>query len=1220
MKIPRISLLLTVLLSAGLLSAQQFTGHVTDQTGAVIPKATITAHNIDTNLNTKAMSTRSGDYTIPYLKAGNYTLSVEEKGFETAVHTGINLQVDQTATLNFVLNIGRSSETVTVNGDPLIDFGKADAGEVVENTRVTELPLNGRDPGMLSILSAGVQWNQGATQFQRPFDDTQANTEINGGGNTNVELMLDGVSNEAASTNNTGNAKIAYVPPVDSVQEFKIVTNAYDAQFGRNSGGVEDVILKSGTNTLHGDVYEYARRQWLDANTWQNDYKIATALPGANVSQFSTQKHKLDQYGFELDGPIVLPKLYNGRDKSFFTMQYENWNEIEPNTITDSVPDPSWITGNFSNLTYYNGATKSYAPVTIYDPLTVTQNAMGQYVRVPFGPTDALNPTSATNIIPVSRINPVAQTILSYYPKPNTATAPGSNPFANNYTIAAADTDRYRNALAKWDQNLSSKDRLSFHYGYWERVEILSKSGYNNGADYGNLPYGERSHTFTLEETHTVNPNLLVDFRANVSVRADYSFGGASFDPTSLGFSPADLAAQGAAAASEFPQITNPQDGYSQLGTNGRSQTVSNSLLLFPSVTWIKNKHTIHGGLDARFQQSGNNIVGGGNSLTIDRTWTQASVVAGGITAGGNTFDAASGNPIASLLLGNPTTGNDGINPRTYWSSHYWAPFVQDDWKVTKNLTLNLGVRWDFDPAQTERNNFGNYAFNTTAVNPISSQVSVPGYGQLLGGVTYLGVGGNPRSPFALRKGNVQPRVGFAYALNDRTVLRAGFGESFRSPQVAASNYGFSATTQYQASDPTHAPDTYPNLANPISHLYSSVVQPSGTSLGMLEQLGQGVTFDNPNYKIPSFWTFSTGIEQQFRRNDTISIAYVGSRLYNGDTSDNINHESAAAFTPCNPALGGRYENCTNNNVANPFRGVNGFQGSGQYYSGTTLNGLNFTRPFPQFGDITENHLNDGHTWYNSLQVTAAHKWNRSLTMHGTWTWSKAMDSGGYQDTTFRVLSRHIDGNDRTHRITISGVYLLPVGRGRSFLGNANRIVDGTIGGWEVGSLYVYQTGTPYGVPGQDNQIASPYVQPHIQKDNGFIRLVAPCVEEYQENSAGQYSLQQLTYFDNDTPCSQPNLMRVPNANFGPNTNTIYSGVRIPRSQQFDTNLSKNFALYERLNLQIRLEAFNVLNHPLWSEGPDTNFNDPNFGEIQRGNSGQSNLPRQMQLSAKINW
>ncbi len=514
-------------------------------------------------------------------------------------------------------------------------------------------------------------------------------------------------------------------------------------------------------------------------------------------------------------------------------MQYENWNEAEPNTITDSVPDPAWLTGDFRNLTYWDG--KQYSPISLLDPLNISQNANGTYVRVPFGPNDAVNPTASPNVIPASRINPVAQKILSFYPAPNTRTAPGSNPFANNYTIAAQDTDRYRNALAKWDQNLSAKDHFSLHYGYWERVESRSANGFNNAADDGLLPHGERSHTFTLDETHTFSPTLLVDLRANVAVRADYFFGGPRFDPTALGWSAADTAAMGSAAASEFPYIYLSE--FTALGTNSNSQTVSNSLALFPSVTWVKNRHTVHAGLDARFQQTVNNIIGGGNNLFVDRTWTQTNCGSCG------SWDPASGNSIASFLLGNVTSGTNTINTKTFWSAHYWAPFVQDDWKITKRLTLNLGVRWDFDPAQTERNNFGNYAFNTTAVNPISSQVFVPGHGQVLGGITYLGVNGNPRAPFSLNKADIQPRVGFAFAVDERTVLRGGFGESFRSPQNAPSTYGYSATTNYLASDPTQPGSTYPNLANPISHLYSSVVQPSGSSLGMLQELGQSPFF-----------------------------------------------------------------------------------------------------------------------------------------------------------------------------------------------------------------------------------------------------------------------------------------------------------------------------------------------------------------------------------------
>jgi hypothetical protein len=1210
MKITHVLLIYGLLLPATFLGAQEFTGRVSDSSGAVIPKANVTAHNVDTGVDTSTASTASGDYTIPYLKAGNYEVTALAKGFAKGLHTGINLQVDQTSTVNFALAVGSITETVTVTGDTLVSFGKADTGEVVENTRVTELPLNGRDPGMLSILSAAAVWT-GSPQYQRPFDDTQANLSVNGGGAGNTALMLDGISNTASTVNNTGNAKIAYIPPVDSVQEFKIITNPYDAQFGLMAGGVEDVILKSGTNLLHGDVYEYARRTFLDSNTWQNDYKIATAQPGSTVSQFSTQKHKLDQYGAELDGPVIIPKIYNGRNKSFFVLQYENWNEIQPNTVTDSVPDPKWLTGDFTSLVYWTGSV--YAPMTLLDPMNISQNSRGTWVRVPFGPTDAINPTSAPNIIPASRINPMAQKMLSLYPAPNTATAAGSNPFANNYTAAGNDTDRYRNLLGKLDQTLSSKDRFSLHYGYWERVENRSYDGFTGPEQEGQLPHGERSHTFTLEETHTATPNLLFDFRANVSVRADYSFAGPAFDPTTLGWTAQQAAQMGPAAMAEFPYLDISE--FASMGSTGNGQTVSNSLSLFPTVTWVKKRHTLHGGLDVRLMQSVNDVIGGGNNFWIDRTWTQTNCGSCG------SWDPASGNSIASLLLGNPTSGSDSIGVKTFWSSHYWAPFLQDDWKVTTKLTLNLGIRWDFVPGGVERHNQGNGAFNATSVNPINSQVSVPGFNQIVGGLTYLGVNGNPRTIYPMTKTNIQPRVGLAYALDGKTVLRAGFGESMRSPQNGPSSYGFNASTNYQANDPTHPGSTYPNLANPISNPYSSVVTPSGSSLGMLEQLGQGPYIVNGNYKIPSFWNYSVGVERQFLKHDVVNIAYVGTQLFNGDSSDGgYNRQSSAAYTPCNPQVGGRLEVCNNDNVLNPFLGINGFQGSSDYTS-STINALTFTQPFPQFGGITEWQLNDSHTWYNSLQVTAEHKWTDSLTMHGTWNWSKLMDSGGFADSTYRVPSRTLNGSDLTHRITLSGVYLLPVGRDRTFLPKANRIVDGVIGGWEIGSLYIYQTGPPWGVPNNPNEayLHSAYVKPHIQKDDGFLRLAAACADQYQENSTtSKYGLVQLP-FDYDGTCSQgADFQQVPS--FGETPNVIYSGIRLPRTHQFDANLSKNFAIVERMKLQVRIEAFNVLNHPLWSEGPDGSTNDSTFGLIEKGPWGQSNLPRQIQLSAKVVW
>jgi hypothetical protein len=763
---------------------------------------------------------------------------------------------------------------------------------------------------------------------------------------------------------------------------------------------------------------------------------------------------------------------------------------------------------------------------------------------------------------------------------------------------------------------------MSLHYGYWERIEVRSYDGFTGPEQEGQLPHGERSHTFTLEETHTFTPNLLFDFRANASVRADYSVNGPVYNPTALGWTAAQTAAMGPAAAAEFPYLDISE--FASMGTNSNGQTVSNSLALFPTATWIKNKHTLRGGIDARFMQSVKNIIGGGNNFWIDRQWTQTNCGSCG------SWDQASGNSIATLLLGNPSSGSDSINVKTFWSAHYWAPFLQDDWKITPKLTLNLGVRWDFMPAEVERNNYADYAFDTMATNPINDLVTVPGYSKLLGGVRYAGVNGNPRGGYALTKWNVQPRVGFAYALDDKTVLRGGFGESMRTPQNAPSSYGFSASTNYQAAlgSAAYPGSSYPNVNNPISNPYTTVIQPTGSKLGMLEELGQGPWFLNPKYKIPSFWNYSLGFERQFLQHDTVSFSYVGSRLYNGDSSDNINRESETQQEACNPQLGGEPQTCDNNNVTNPFLGMAAFEGT-NYYNNSTINALNLTRPFPEFGDITEYQQNDGRTWYNSLQVTALHKWSKSLTLHGTWNWSKMMDAGGWNDQTYRIQVRHIDPNDSTHRVTLSGVYLLPVGRGRSFLPNANKIVDKAIGGWELGSLYIYQTGIPWGQSANNggglpnnpnvNYLHSAYVKPHIQKDDGYIRLVAACANQYLENkTTGVWSLTNLAY-DYDGTCSQgADFQQVPS--YGVYKNTVYSGIRVPRSHQFDANLSKNFDLVEDFKLQLRFEAFNVLNHPLWSEYGDTSTNDTTFGLIERGPTGQSNLPRQLQLSMKINW
>lgn len=1206
--------LLFVLLAA-LLSVQAwgqtFTGHVTDATGAVIAKASITVHNVLENSDVVTTTTGTGDYTVPFLKPGSYKVTASAGGFKTSVHTGLVLQTDQTSTVNFSLGVGAVTESVTVSGDSLIDFGKADNGEVIENTRVTEIPLNGRDPGMLSQLSAGASWN-GNLIWTRPFDDTQANISVNGGGNGGVELRLDGVDNTNASINQVyGKSRIAYVPLVDSVQEFKIVTNPYDSQYGLLSGGVEDVTLKSGTNQIHGDVYEFARRTWLDANTWQNDYNNSRALPGQTIS--STPNHKLDQYGAELDGPVFVPHLYNGRNKTFFTLQYERWNEITPSSTVTSVPSPQWYTpdanGNydFSNLVYVNGS--GYSPMTLLDPLNVT-NVGGSWVRTPFGPTDTLNPTPKANVIPGSRVNKTALAVMKFYPKPNTQTQAGSNPFANNYTYTNPTTNQYRNVLAKVDQNITANDRFSLHYGYWQRFEVRDGNGLLGAGDAGLLPHTERAHTFTAQETHTFSPNLIFDFRANVNVRIDNVNNGPHVSPTTIGLA-GDLGPQG---DTEIPWFNLSEfDGPGATGSGG---WVGHQLTIVPSLTWVKGRHTIHAGLDTRFMQQITAKLNGGPEFDIDRTWTQTNCC--------GSWDPASGNSIASMLLGNANGGKNYINVAQFWSDHYWAPFAQDDWKVTPKLTLNLGLRWDIFPSETERHNRTQGTFSTTMVNPISSQVSVPGHSQLLGGMTYAGVNGQPRGMFPTTWHNIQPRFGFAYALNNKTAIRGGFGESIQNPQYNTPNDGFSSTTPYQASDPTFPNMVKPNPATTFDHPFPVIIQPLGSARGALDQLGGGPWTVNPNYQPPQFWNYSLGVERQFSQRDMINVTYVGSRLYGGNSNNNLNKESIPAQQACDPQLGGIPETCNSNNVPNPFLGNINFLGQG-YYDQTTINALNLTRPFPQFGGIEEWDQNNAHTWYNSLQVTGMHRMSSSLTMHGTWTWSKMMDSGGWADETNNILSRSIDGSDHTHIITLSGVYLVPVGRGRTLLGNSNRIVDGAIGGWELAGQYIFKTGTPYSLPGNFNllhSIPSANKIRHTQS-NGYIRLVAPCVSQYQDPNNGTawnlvnlYAAPTNLYPTSDVTCSAPDFQLVPS--YGIQQNITYSGIRVPSSYVFDMSMSKSFAIVERMHLQFRVDAFNALNHPEWSETGQNNPQDSNFGTIRKGIDGPSNPSREVQLSGKL--
>lgn len=1139
-------------------------------------------------MSVSTVTTSSGDYTVPYLKPGHYSVRISAQGFETETKTNITLQVSQTVTANFAMKIGTISETVQVT-EAQLDLGKADVGEVVENERVNELPLNGGDMGQLAQLSAGTYY-AGNVLYVRPFDNSVAALSINGGGSANNELLLDGVSNEAAHGDayNGTNSQVGYIAPVQAVQEFKVVTNPYDASYGRAQGGVIDMTLKSGTNLIHGSAYEYARRGWLDSNQWINDYNSRPKQP-----------HSRDQYGFEFDGPVEIPKLYHGRDRTFFLAQYEGWKETFPGVALDTVPSLQWLTGDFSDLTYVDG-TGTRQPITIYDPLSLHDNGTGTLVRDKF----------VGNKIPKDRLSPFAVQLLSFYPKPNSTPGATQTSYTNNYIGDSSVRDTYRNALMKIDQNISKDDRASLRWGYWERSETQNQNGIPGEGENGEFPHGERVNTFAPEWIHTFSPNPILDLKAAVIVRGNIlNSGPLNYDLTQLGVSSAFVSSLGTFGKS-LPSTTPGE--FTSIGNSGGEFTVGNSLALLPSLTWSRGRHTIHAGLDWRILQASWRNIRGGMSFNVDRTWTQENWQAG---------DAASGNSIASLLLGTASSGSVQINPLAFYSQHYYAPFVQDDWKILPNLTLNLGFRYDLNGAIVERHDRVDYDFNPSIVNPVSYQVAGSSYinGPLKGGLEFVGVNGNPRAYNSVVKTNVQPRLGFSYSPFAKSVIHGGFGVMFKNPNPGPNQLGFSSTTQYNASnDGNKTPTQNLGVGATSPNPFPTVVEPTGSKSGYLTGMGQGLYYLNPSFRTPKTYTYSFGIQQQFFKDDMVEVNYVGTRTHRLDSSDNINHPAATSYAQCNVELGGAPAACDTADgsyVPNPFQNVAAFVGS-NYYSAPTIQALNFTRAFPEFGDVTEYDLNDGKNWYNALQTTAQHRVSKSVTLHGTWTWSKLMDSGGFADTVYRVKTRKLDDNDFAHRVTVSGFWKLPMGQGQPFFHHINRLVDAAVGGWELSSIVSWQTGMPWTLNGTTDFAGSV----HIDQQNSAKTIRGAntsCVGQWKQ--APKTGVWELDSIGSSSGCGGAYKFVV-TPNYGIHPNVVFTGVRNPGTSNLDAGISKSFTIVERMHAQFRLDAFNVPNHPAFSSNYNNSPTDSNFGTIIKSSTGQSNQPRNVQLTAKIIW
>ena len=790
---------------------------------------------------------------------------------------------------------------MTVTGEaPLLETANADRGMIIDNLRVTELPLNARNPFMLSYLSPGITYN-GPAIYQRPFDNGAiADWSINGGQNRNNEFLLDGAPNNSIQ----GGNNIAYVPPVDAVQEFKIVTNSYDAQYGRTAGGVINVSLKSGTNNLHGSIYEFARRKAFDSNEYL--FKL---------NNREKPNHKLDQYGFQIDGPVRIPGMYDGRNKTFFMFNYEGYKELTPNPVTFTVPDAAQLSGDFSNLRDAQGRL-----ITIYDPNT-GRLENGQWVRDPF----------PGNRIPENRIHPVARNAAAVLPAAEPAGAGRQRPVAQQLPVRAQPGDRrlpqHRDEGRSEHQpgdahvlplRLQQTHRDALHQRHYRAAPRRTGSCRCGASITPAWPTGcawrIRRWCSTCAAASTSTSSSRARIRAWASIRPSWAF-----RPSLVNQLPNQVFPRLNFYTRTTGMLPTPAgvEEYRQLGRNSRNRETTTGFSLQPNFTWTKSNHSVRGG--ARYADD---VVHEREAQQPVRAELRSPVYAAGSSI---RMTRSAATPSRRSCSARSAAASSTTTSTRRCGGITTTPWFQDDWRVSDRLTLNLGVRWDINTPVFEKENRLNYGFDTDTINPVTARIQqrVPGY-TVRGGLGFVDVDGNSQYPYQFDKNNIQPRVGFAYTINDRTIARGGYGLYYVNVVSTSASNGFGVNSFPITSLDGDRTSTYP-LTNPFP---GGLLEAPGSALGMETFLGRNPSFSNTDFVNPYVHQFSLGVQRLLPWQTTVEVSYVGSRTREMQNRwGGFNEPSLSLRNRCDPTKGGSPAFC-NELLPNPFFGITGFEGT----------------------------------------------------------------------------------------------------------------------------------------------------------------------------------------------------------------------------------------------------------------------------------------------------
>jgi hypothetical protein len=1193
-------------------------GELTDSSGAVVQGASVMLSDEEKGFNFVTTSDASGRYLFRSVAPGLYSVTAEAKGFAKSSSKPFKVDVNENATTNLTLKVGAASQTVEVGAQAqTIQTEDAETGQVVNRRYINDLPLIDRDVRSLTSLAPGV--TEMDDQCREPCLGT--NFVSNGSRGATADILTDGAS-VTNSEPNGGITSATYLPSPEAVDEFKVQQTNFSAEYGFSGASVVNVITRSGKNKFHGSGYEFFRDDSLDANDWF-----------ANRAGQPIPPLRRNNFGFTFGGPII-------KNKTFFFVDYDGFRSSGLSTANGAVPTDAMKTGDFGDVcaaqggSFDNTGMCSVAAGQIWDPYSgVLSPTAGGIVRSTFIPFNNL--ATYTSPGPASQvqgnlIDPVALKMMSLFPEPNVS----GGDIYNNFFASGASKSSNDQFDVRIDHRWTQNNLMTAKFAYQYSPAGQGLDCFKNFADpCRGGPGWTNAHAFAINDTHTFSPTLLLNttlgFTRGVWHIDSYNPHGQNDPLGALGF-PSYLQTNGFKGVPAIFIDQYASAGYPNIGSDpyGNYRLGQDTGQLSATLDKVHGSHELKFGFDGRIHQI--------NYIQTNAPVGFFSFNADGSYACPGGLDACGGDPMASFMMGMFTQGSAGNGGGSYYeiqfrpatTNYQYGFFAQDNWKATSKLTLNLGLRYDITLPRTDRYNRQDW-FDRNVTSPLNggsvsyndpvtgSPVALP----LKGGEVFAT--SSQRTNYVTDWHDIQPRFGFAFQFAPKMVVRGGYGIYYgqsRSGVTGVAPYGsqgFNQFTNVITANPVDHATPYAHLGNPFPN---GLIQPPGNALGLMNDVG--FTANGPlrtpgANQTPYEQSWSLGFERQLPSNILFNVEYIGKKgthlPFSG--SNYINHlgpwveglpvGDPNATNPCQALTIA----CLNTLVDNPFAGSISDPNSTIGSSFDQISYQQLLLPYPQFTGVTTEPQMIGSSIYHGVQFLAEKKFSNGLQFLATYTWSKSIDNSsqaddnvtwlgsfsGLQDPNKPWLERSLSTFDIPHVIQLSYSYDLPFGRGRPFLGNMPRWADLIIGGWKTNGIWRIADGRPLAFNVADGNPIPTY---GTQRPN--------IVGSPKRNHGSDFV---DNYFIDNTVFQRPDDFTMGNAP------RALGSVRSPWSFTTDLSVGKQFYIREEMNFEIRLEAQNAFNHPVF-QAPITSVDDENFGKIL----GTSVGPRQVQLGFKFNF